>query len=326
MVIIGNIIKVIVAIIVGYIIGFMLGSILGALFGMFISFFVQDIVSPQQAVSFSIFISLTMGSLISLFVSQVFNALFETNINSFLGAIPGALIGLFLVVFVNGYFDISDLNYFYGRGTVQNWAFTPIMSYSSTIGRQISTIIFPLFGAIGIIREIIKSHLELQRNRELMKDLPPSHWGPPEIPHATPPVQTSLTTRPFLSLPSLIMSAKGRIFLFVLKAFVTSCVIGIILSFLGWQILGWDSSAQFSKGLFWMSAIFAVYGYFNRLRVHKLYRNFLPRYAETAGDMNIDERTRQWATGAGTSFKPFPNIFLISACLFGFSILVSIIF
>ena len=92
-----------------------------------------------------------------MFVSQVFNALFETNINSFLGAIPGALIGLFLVVFVNGYFDISDLNYFYGRETVQNWAFAPIMSYSSTIGRQISTIIFPLFGAIGIIREIIKS-------------------------------------------------------------------------------------------------------------------------------------------------------------------------
>lgn len=320
MVVLGNILKVVATIIAGYIVGFMLGSILGALFGIFISFFIQDIVSPQQAVSFSILISLTMGGLISLFVSQVFNSLFETNINSFVGAIPGALIGLFLVVYFIGYFDISELNYFYGRGTVQNWAFSPIMSYSSTIGRQISSIIFPLFGAIGIIREIITSHLELQKNRKLMKDLTPSHWGLPEIPHETHPIQASRTTRPFLSLSSLSTSAKGEIFLFALKAFVITCTIGVILSILGWQILGWHSSAQFSEGLFWASAMLAIYGYFNR------YLPFSSRYGETAGDMNIHERTRQWAMEAKKSFELSPNIFLISGLLFGFSILISMIF
>jgi len=320
MVVLGNILKIAATIIVGYIVGFMLGSILGALFGMFISFFIQDIVSPQQAVSFSILISLTMGGLISLFVSQVFNALFETNINSFFGAIPGALIGLFLVVFVDGYFVISDMNNLHLRGTVQNWAATPIMPYCSTIGRQIGSIIFPLFGAIGIVREMIKSHLELQRNRKLMKDLPSSHWELPEIRHETHPIQADRTTRPFLFLSSLSTSAKGKIFLFALKAFVITCTIGLILSILGWQILGWHSSAQFSKGLFWASAMFAIYGYFNR------YLPFSSRYGETAGDMNIHERTRQWATEAKKSFEPSPNIFLVSALLFGFSILVSIIF
>ena len=250
----------------------------------------------------------------------VLNSLFESNINLFVGAIPGALIGLFLVVYVIGYFDISELNYFYGRGTVQNWAFSPIMSYSSTIGRQISSIIFPLFGAIGIIREIITSHLELQKNRKLMKDLPPSHWGLPEIPHETHPIQASRTTRPFLSLSSLSTSAKGEIFLFALKAFFITCTIGVILSILGWQILGWHSSAQFSEGLFWASAMLAIYGYFNR------YLPFSSRYGETAGDMNIHERTRQWAMEAKKSFELSPNIFLVSAFLLGFSILISMIF
>jgi hypothetical protein len=320
MVVLGNILKVVATIIVGYIVGFILGSILGTLFGMFISIFIQDIVSSQQAISFSILISLTMGGLISLFVSQVFNGLFETSINPFLGAIPGALIGLFLVVFVDGYFAISDMNNSYFPGTVQSWAATPIMPYCSTIGRQIGTIIFPLFGAIGTIREIIKSHLELQRNRKLMKDLPSSHWGLPEIPHETHPIQASRTTRPFLSLSSLNTSAKGKISLFVLKAFGITCTIAVILSILGWQILGWHSSAQFSEGLFWASALLAIYGYFNR------YLPFSSRYGETAGNMNIHERTRQWAMEAKKSFELSPNIFLISAFLFGFSILISTIF
>ena len=320
MVILGNILKVVAAIIIGYIVGFILGSILGALFGIFVSLFAQDVTSPQQAVSFSILISLTMGGLISLFASQVFNRLFETNINSFFGAIPGALIGLFLVVFVDGYFVISDMNNLHLRGTVQNWAATPIMPYCSTIGRQISSIIFPLFGTIGISREIIKSHLELQRNRKLMKDLPSSHWGLPEIPHETHPIQADEKTPSFTFLSSLSMSTKGKIFLFALKAFVITCTIGLILSILGWQILGWHSSAQFSEGLFWASAMFSIYGYFNR------YLPFSSRYGETAGNMNVHERTRQWAMEAKKSFELSPNIFLISAFLFGFSILISIIF
>jgi hypothetical protein len=323
MVTLRNTLKVFATIIVSYLVGFILGSILGAVFGIFISFFIQDIISPQQAVSFSIFIALALGGLMSLFVSQVSNTLFETNINSFLGAIPGALIGLLLVVFVDGYFAISDMNNLHVRGTVQNWAATPIMPYCSTIGRQIGSIIFPLFGGIGIIREIIKSHLELQRNRKLMKDLPLSHWGLPETPNETHPLQAKPTTRSLLSLPSLITSTKGRLFS---KAFIIACTIGIIVSILGWQILGWNSSIQFSKGLFWAGAMFAMYGYFNRFGEYKVSRNLATRYGETAGDMNIEERTKQWATEAENSFKPLPNIFLISLCLLGFSILISIIF
>lgn len=318
MVVFENIFKVVAAIVAGYIVGFILGSIFGALFGIFASFFVQDIVSPQHADSFSIFISLTLGGLISLFVSQVFNRLFETNINSFFGAIPGALIGLFLVVFVDGYFVIPDTNNYY-HATIQSWAATPIMPYCSTIGRQIGTITFPLFGAIGITREMIKSRLELQRNRALMKDFPSSHWGMPDIPGEIRPIQASQVTRPFLFLLSHSASAMKKTFLFVLRALVITCAIGVTLSILGWQILGWHSKIQFSEGLFWASAILAVYGYFNR------YLPFSSRYGETVGSMDIHERTSQWVMEAKKSFELSPNIFLVSGFLFGFSVLISII-
>jgi hypothetical protein len=252
--------------------------------------------------------------------------LFETNINSFLGAIPGAIIGLIIVVFVYGYVDVFEPTNFYGYRSANHFVFTPVMAYSAKIGSQIGSITFPLFGAIGIIREIIKSHLELQRNRELMKNSPPSSWGLPEVPRAIPPIKANRTMRSFPALQSSIQSAKGRVFFFFLKAFVTACAIGVILSVVGWQILGWNSSAQFSEGFFWASALLAMYGYFNILGEHRVSRNIATRYGETAGDMNLHDRTKHWATEAETSFAPFPNIFLISAYLLAFSILISIIF
>lgn len=195
------------------------------------------------------------------------------------------------------------------------------MPYSAKIGGQIGAITFSLFGTIGIIRETIKSYLELQRNRKLMANMPLSNWGLPEIPREIPPVQENLTTHSFLSSQSLVKSEKGRIFLFLLKAFITACVIGIILSIVGWQILGWNSTAQFSEGFFWVSVLLAMYGYYNKLGEHKVSRNIATRYGETAGDMNIHERTRQWSIEAENSFSSFPNIFFTSLCLFGFSIL-----
>jgi len=326
MVVLGNILKIVAAIIIGYIVGFMLGAILGALFGVFISFLIPEVISPHQATLVSLFISITLGSLLSSFASQVFNRLLETNINSFLGVIPGVLIGLIVVVFVYGYVEVSDPNNYYGSRTVNHFALTPVMPYSAKIGGQIGAITFSLFGAIGIIREIIKSYLELQRNRKLMANSPLSNWGLPEIPRETPSVQEGLTTHSLPSSQSLVKSTKGNYFLFLLKAFITACAIGIILSIVGWQILGWNSTTQFSEGFFWISALLAMYGYFNMLGEHRVSRNIATRYGETAGDMNIHERTRQWSIGAENSFSPFPNIFFTSLCLFGFSILISVIF
>ena len=71
----------------------------------------------------------------------------------------------------------------------------------------------------------------------------------------------------------------------------------------------------------------AIYGYYDKLGKYQVGRgNIATRYGETAGDMNIHERTRQWSREAENSFSPFPNIFFTSLCLFGFSILISIIF
>jgi hypothetical protein len=326
MVVLGNMLKVVATIIVGYIIGLLSGVILGAVFGVFFSFFVPDFISSYQATLVSFFIALTLGSLLSSFASQVFNRMFETNINSFLGVIPGALFGLILVVFVYGYVDVSDPSGRYVHRTVNHFVLTPIMPYSAKIGGQIGAIVFPLFGAVGVIREIIQSHLQLQRNLELRKNSPPSNWGLPELPRKTPPIQAKPTTRPFLSWQSPMKSARERIFSFFLKAFGAACAIGAILSILGWQMLGWNSGAQFSRGFFLTGGLLAMFGYFNILGAYRGNRNIAARYGETAGEMDIHERTKHWATHAETSFTPFPNIFLISACLFGFSILISIIF
>jgi hypothetical protein len=91
-------------------------------------------------------------------------------------------------------------------------------------------------------------------------------------------------------------------------------------------MLGWNSSTQFSQGFFLTGVLLAMYGYFNVLGAYRGSRNIATRYGETAGDMDIHERTRLWATQAETSFTPFPTIFVISVCLFGFAILISIIF
>ena len=334
MVIIRSILKVVIAIIAGYIVGWLSGAVLGAFFGVLISFFIRDIVLPNQAVLISILLSLTLGSLLSLFASRIFNTLFETNINSFIGAIPGALIGLVIVVFVYGYIDVPDPDSYHGSITVNRFTLTPIMFYSTKISSQIGATVFPIFSALGIIRETIKSHLELRRNREFMKNLPPSqNWGLPEIPKKT---ETTIQAKPTTHLPpspqSPIKSSStkdnffARLLLFSVKTFVIACIIGIILSILGWQLLGWDSSAQFSDGFFLASAVLAMLGYFNLLGEHKVSRNSIIRYGETTGDMNIYERTRLWVVGAENSFTSFPYIFLISAYLFGFSILISIIF
>jgi hypothetical protein len=247
MVIIENILKVVATIIVGYIVGLLSGAIFGALFGLFTSFFIQDIYSAQQAVLLSIFVSITLGGLLSLFASQIFNALFETEINPYIGAIPGALVGLVIVFFVTGYVDLPDPNQLHGYRWGSMIAMTPIMFYCTTISSQIASILFPFSAALGTIREMIKSHLELQRNRALMKALPPSHWGLPEIP---PKTQNAIPAKPLsppLPEPQMpIKSAKERILLFSLKTFGLACAVGLILSVLGWQILGWNSGVKFS--------------------------------------------------------------------------------
>lgn len=326
MITIGNMLKVVTVIIVSYFVGWVIGAFLGAVFGVVISLLVQDIVSSNQAALISIFVSLTLGSLISLFALQVSNALFETNINRLIGVIPGVLVGLVIVVFVSGYVDVTDPQYNgYRAGT--RFAVTPIMYYSSMVGRQIAATIFPFLGAFGTIREIIKSHQELQRNRELMKNLPASHWGLPEIPLKTlRPILVNSKTSSLPSVQEPIKSARAGILLFSIKTFGIACVIGVILSILGWQVFGWKSSTQFSEGFFWTSAVLAIYGYLSMLGEHKMRQIPTVRYSETEGDVSLSELNRQWAVDAAKAFTSFPNTFLTSAYLFGFSILISIIF
>lgn len=322
MTLIGNILKVVGVIIVGCIVGYFLGSILGAVFGIIASFLVPDVFTSHQATLISFFISALLGVSLSSFATRVYNRLNETNINLFLGVIPGVLIGLFVVVFVYGYVEVYDQSDFYRIRASHRLAVTPIMGYSAKVGGYVGAVTFALFGAVGVVHEIIQSHLQLQRNRELMKNSPPMSWGYPETPKRISPVQISQTTNSSPPLQSRMNFQKGGKIIILLRAFVSAVVVGIILSVVGWQILGWSSSAQFSEGLFWTSLLLAVYGYVSFSGRHRGSRT----YSESAGVMDLEERNRFWSSEAENIFERLPYIIPVSVWLFVFAGLISIIF
>lgn len=318
----GNILKVVAAIVIGWVIGYFLGSILGAVFGIFASFLIPDVFTSHQATIISFLISVLLGCSLSWFAARVFNRLNETNYNLFLGLIPGVLIGLVVVVFVYGSVEVYDQNDFYSFRAGRQLAVTPIMGYAAKVGGYIGAVTFAFFGAVSVVHEIVQSHLQLRRNRDLMKNSPSSNWGLPDAPKIKSSVQVNQITNSAPPLQSRINFQKsGKIYLF-LKALVSALVIGIILSIVGWQILGWKSSAQFSEGLFWTSLLLAVYGYVNFIGRHRGSRT----YSESAGVMNLEERNRYWAAEAENVFESLPYIALVSVCLFVFAVLISFIF
>jgi hypothetical protein len=114
----------------------------------------------------------------------------------------------------------------------------------------------------------------------------------------------------------------ARLLLLLAKTFGIACIIGIIVSFVGWQYLHWNSSRQFSDGLFWIAAAVAILGY-------SIYRNELDGrqtmltgfYVQPTGSMSLQERTGRWMADAASSYRVAFHFFLVALYLIGFSIL-----
>ena len=157
---IGNILKVIAAIIIGFLVGLMSGAILGIPFGLGISLFFREIVFSHQTVLMSIILSSILGALLGLFSIQIINRVAETDDKPFAGIVVGAFVGIIVAIFLYGYIDIPDPSIF-----EQSFYPFPIF-YSVSIGSQIGAIIFPIFGAAAVVRDITRTYAEIRKNKE----------------------------------------------------------------------------------------------------------------------------------------------------------------
>ena len=157
-----NILIVIAAISSGSFLGYIFGAMFGAVLGAGASLVFSEILRAQQTILMSILLSLFLGGLLGLFALQINNKLFETNDHPLVGITTGAVIGVSLVAFFYGYIDISNAHYLPDASFFDSSPF----DYSVAIGSRIGAIVFPLYGAIALVREKIATSMELRKNRQ----------------------------------------------------------------------------------------------------------------------------------------------------------------
>jgi phosphate/sulfate permease len=155
---IGNIVKFIAAVILGFLVGLLSGMILGLGVGLALSLFFLEIVQAQQTILMSILLSAVLGGLLGLFAVQIINKATESEDKPLAGIVTGVVVGVIVAVFVYGYIDIPDPSVF------EQDLYTIPMFYGVSVGGQIGAIIFPIFGAAAVVREIIADYRELRKN------------------------------------------------------------------------------------------------------------------------------------------------------------------
>lgn len=97
----------------------------------------------------------------------------------------------------------------------------------------------------------------------------------------------------------------------------------MIVSIVGWQFLYWNSSRQFSDGLFWTGAAAAILGYYIYRSEVRGRRAMITAVAvQPTGNLSRQERTRQWMADAASSHRLAFYFFLVTSFLIGFSALV----
>jgi uncharacterized membrane protein YdcZ (DUF606 family) len=108
-----------------------------------------------------IILSLILGGLLGSFAIQISNKIFDTSDKPLLGALAGTLVG-FIIVFVYGVIDVPNPE------TFNKSFYIAPMIYTGVVGCYIGTIVFTIFNAARVIREIIKSYIE-ERNYKRRK-------------------------------------------------------------------------------------------------------------------------------------------------------------
>ncbi len=142
----------------------------------------------------------------------------------------------------------------------------------------------------------------------------PSVHSKPLIPEATP------LPKPRLPVEE---SLVAKLLLVLAKTFGIACFLGIIVSMIGWRFLAWNSSRQFSDGLFWTGGTLAILGYY-------VYRSESTRqrftlatfYVQPSDNLSMQNRLKGWVATVASNYALFLQFFLVTLYLFGFSILI----
>jgi hypothetical protein len=114
---------------------------------------------------------------------------------------------------------------------------------------------------------------------------------------------------------------KNPILRLFVTTFLIALVIGAIVSIVGW-LLGWDTSVQFSNGLFISGGLIVVLGVFSVAGGYNMRADPHLTYAQSAGNMNLEQRAHRLVADMRQEYHVSIFLSLTGAFLIGMAVLV----
>lgn len=111
----------------------------------------------------------------------------------------------------------------------------------------------------------------------------------------------------------------------LVKSLIICGIVSILLVLVG-LLLKWKSTIQFSNAFFWAGAILVVFGVLSIFGGYGMRSNFGVIYSQSAGDMNIVERTKQWIADTEQSYSIYILLLFSGVVLMLLSVLIGEIF
>ncbi len=111
----------------------------------------------------------------------------------------------------------------------------------------------------------------------------------------------------------------------LVKSLIICGIVSILLVLVG-LLLKWKSTIQFSNAFFWAGAILVVFGVLSIFGGYGMRSNFGVIYSQSAGDMNILERTKQWIADTEQSYSIYILLLFSGVVLMLISVLIGEIF
>ena len=111
----------------------------------------------------------------------------------------------------------------------------------------------------------------------------------------------------------------------LVKSLIICGIVSILLVVMG-LLLKWKSTIQFSNAFFWGGAILVVFGVLSIFGGYGMRSNFGVIYSQSAGDMNILERTKQWIADTEQSYSIYILLLFSGVVLMLLSVLIGEIF
>ena len=111
----------------------------------------------------------------------------------------------------------------------------------------------------------------------------------------------------------------------LVKSLIICGIVSILLVVMG-LLLKWKSTIQFSNAFFWAGAILVIFGVLSIFGGYGMRSNFGVIYSQSAGDMNILERTKQWIADTEQSYSIYILLLFSGVVLMLISVLIGEIF